>query len=426
MLACGTESLDPVVVTEAETYPAGQDMLRDIISTELDVSIATLTATATITLAGSDSAAASFEAQGLTIYDVRNDVGPLEWTHVDGRLDVGVSPSSDPHAMIIDYGFALQSEFNGLLQSGSTLIWPYHCGNLFPCKSDPSDGMTYALNVFDQPVGQSVVFPESIPGEAPSYVLAWAAGDYSEMSVGTTAAGTEVLAWYLPGGEDNATLGTSYLVDAFDYFEKTLGPYAFGNRVGGIAVQWGPGALGGMEHHPYWHVAEGSMGLPDVHVHEAAHGWYGDGIRIACWEDFVLSEGVVSYLTARAIEEVAGPSASDTVWMNYQFRLSNAMLGSSLKIAWPDSCGAVDIIEDKLFSSIPYMKGAFFFRALEQRIGVASLMAVLAHFYAENVGKAAGFQDLLDMIASDTNYDPTTCATEWLRQEPVPTATVCP
>ena len=46
-----------------------------------------------------------------------------------------------------------------------------------------------------------------------------------------------------------------------------------------------------------------------THAHEAAHGWFGDGIRLACWEDFVLSEGTVSYLSAHVLGQVAGADA---------------------------------------------------------------------------------------------------------------------
>jgi aminopeptidase N len=50
-----------------------------------------------------------------------------------------------------------------------------------------------------------------------------------------------------------------------------------------------------MEHHPYWHVSGAQRNLL-VNAHEAAHGWFGDGVRPRCWEDEVVSEGVADYL----------------------------------------------------------------------------------------------------------------------------------
>lgn len=430
LLACGGEpsSSSCEDCGGSQTYAASEDWTRDILHTALDVSLTTLTAQARIELAGSTtSSAASFEASGLTITEVTDGDGePLEHAIVDGRLDVGLAPSAQPQTLVVDYAFGVQAQFDGLLEGGSTLLWPYHCHNLFPCKSTPDDGLTFELSVAGAPAGQTTVFPPAIAPDAPSYMVAWATGDYTEIELGMTPAGTRLSAWYLPGGQAQAQSGTAHLVDAFAYFEEALGPYAFGDHVGAVAVNWGPGALGGMEHHPYWHVGAPAMGMEDVQIHEAAHGWYGDGVRIACWEDFVLSEGTVSYLTARGMEEVVGAAAAAELWSTYDDRLALAMSSASFKVAWPQGCGAVDILEDGLFSSIPYMKGAMFFRALEGRIGVAALMDVLAGFYLDHVGEAARMQDLLDRIQSDTGYDPTACAEAWLRVEDVPDLDVCP
>lgn len=401
-----------------------QDFSRDLVSTDLVFEVEALRGTATIELTPSTtSEGASFEAAGLTITGVHNGDAPLNYEVVDGRLDVGVPLGST--TVVVEYGFSVQGQFNGLMATGSTLTWPYYCGNLFPCKSDPTEGLTFTMSVIDLPAGELAVYPSSIPADAPSYMPAWATGEYAELELGTTSGGTHLRAWYLPGGENDATQGTANLVAIFDWFEATYGPYPFGAEAGTVATNWGPGAYGGMEHHPYWHVAIIAMHDEVVQAHEAAHGWFGNGVRIACWEDFVLSEGTVSYLAARGIGEVLGTTDASSVWQSYQNQL-NSLMGSAVpKIAWPDSCGDVDILEDQLFTQIPYMKGAFFFRALEQRITRATLDAALAAFFSDWVGQAAGMQDLLDEIQATSGYDPTTCAQSWLREEPVG-PDVCP
>src|SRR5213592_1754219 len=108
-----------------------------------------------------------------------------------------------------------------------------------------------------------------------------------------------------------------------------------------------------MEHHPYWHVAKDAMSDEETQAHEAAHGWFGNGVRIRCWEDFVLSEGTVSYLAARALEKVGGAAAGKAVWDSYQLQLDAAVMNGDT-IALPDTCNAIDIISDPLWSSIPY------------------------------------------------------------------------
>jgi len=430
LTACADETVSPACGDDcpsSQAQPATEDWTRDILHTALDVSVQTLTAQARIELAGSDSGAASFEAQGLDVIAVSDGQGePLDHAVVDGRLDVGMVPSDDPQTLVVDYAFGVQSDFDGLLASGSTLLWPYHCGNLFPCKSTPQDGLTFELTIRDTPPDTTTVFPERIDADAPSYMIAWATADYAEIELGTTPAGTKLSAWHYPGGEADALAGNAHLVDAFAYFEQTLGPYTFGDHAGAVAVRWGPGALGGMEHHPFWHTAEPVMDDEDTQIHEAAHGWFGDGIRITCWEDFVLSEGTVSYLAARAIEEVVGQEAAQGLWQSYQKRLTNAMASYGMKIAWPEGCGQIDLITDALFTDIPYMKGAMFYHALERRLGVEALMDVLSSFYQQHVGGSARMQELLDRIESETGYDAAGCAEAWLRQEPVPDLPVCP
>ena len=239
----------------------------------------------------------------------------------------------------------------------------------------------------------------------------------SYFSLGTTAAGTEVGYYYLPGEQQTAAVGTQNMVAIFEWLETTLGPYPFGGRVASVSVDWGAGGFGGMEHHPLWHVARAAMGDQSTHAHEAAHGWFGNGIRIACWEDFVLSEGTVSYLAARSIEASVSEEAAQAVWDGYSQRLANVV---SL-VAWPEGCGDIDIIEDGLFSSAPYMKGAFFFRALAASIGKDTLDAVLGSFFMTHRGQAATMQMLLDAVALDTGFDATICADEWLRATSLPT-----
>lgn len=406
--------LDAVCGGGAPSDPFGYDML----STVLDVDLAARTASARVRLDPKGGPSVSLEAKGLAIKSVKSPAGPLSFEVEAGTLKIELPASSAPAELVIDYGFEVRSSFDGLLAGGATFVWPYFCGNLFPCKSDPSDGLELSLNVKGAPAGQTVVYPKSIAADAPSYMLAWATGEYSYTALGTTTAGTKVGVYFLPG--DDAVVGpaTAPLTKGFDWLEKTLGPYTFGNEVASVSVAWGPGAYGGMEHHPFWHVGRDSMSDKTTHLHEAAHGWFGDGVRLKCWEDFVLSEGTVSYLTARAMAAAEGASAEQQVWTEYESRLKDAV-SSRDHVAWPDSCNQVDILKD-LFTSVPYMKGAFFYRAVAQKVGVHKLDQVIGKFYVTHVGKAASMQQMLDAIETDTGFDPDPLARSWLRELGIP------
>jgi aminopeptidase N len=206
----------------------------------------------------------------------------------------------------------------------------------------------------------------------------------------------------------------------FEWLEQTLGPYPFGDVAGVVEVDWGELGGGGMEHHPFWHVSTAGMDDIGIHAHEASHGWFGDGVRIACWEDLVLSEGTASYLEPRAIGQVVGPDAEAAIWSSYAETVE-VMLAALDGIAWPDeTCNEVDVLEGGTFLVVPYMKGAYFYRALAEQIGADALDAVLATFFQERVGTAAGMQDLLDTVESETGFDPTELADAWLRSYGIP------
>ena len=327
---------------------------------------------------------------------------------------------------MIEYALGAQPPPPGALTGDLTLTWPYFCGALFPCHSAPSDGSTFEVELSGVPAGQVAVFPAVIPEEAPAYMVAWAVGDYRRHDLGTTAAGTLVSVWAEPGDEARALRGAARLRDVFEWYEQTLGAYPFGRHVGSVAVDWGAqGGYGGMEHHPYWHVARTAAEVEEVHAHEASHGWFGNGVRIRCWEDFVLSEGLASYLAARAIEAVEGPAAGEGIWTSYRARLRRAAGAPGHAVSWPASCGQVDVLAS-LFSDRPYMEGAFFLRAVERRVGREGLDRALAELYRSFRGRAAGMDDLLAGIRAQTGFDPTACAEAWLRRDPLPADELCP
>jgi aminopeptidase N len=398
-----------------EEEPSDATRRQDILNIALVVDMEALQGEASIDLIADSSGVATLEVGDLRIASVSGAGGPLDYSVADSRMSVTLPGGAVETQIVVNYTFAVHDGFEGYMAGGMTLTWPYYCGNLFPCVSQPAEGMTFELQLNNLPAGRTGVYPETIPFDAPAYQLAWAVGNYTYRSAGTTDAGTEVGYWFLPGGESRAQTGMENITAVVDWYEKTLGPYPFGDRAGAVEVAWPLGAYGGMEHHPYWHVAGMAMGDDAVHAHEACHGWFGDGVRIRCWEDFVLSEGTVTYMTARSLGQALGPAKETEIWQGYESELAGMVGGSNDGIAWPDSCGVVDIIEDGLFSRVPYIKGAYFYRSVADQVGADVLDGILGDFYAEYAGKAAGMQDMLDTIQSETGFDPSVLAQGWLR-----------
>ncbi len=415
--AVSDAALDGATVVEPVANPA-----REVLNTALALDVTAHTGSATITFGPSDAPGASLEAEGLTITAVTlpdQTVVPF-LVFNQAQLQLGLAASPTPVTVAITYSYALHGNFMGQSAAGYTLIWPDYCGNVFPCHSQPDDGTTFQVTLSGVPAGKTAVYPTVIPEEAPAYQVAWSIDAYTELALGATTAGTQLSAWYRPGEETAARTGTVNLVAAFDWYERVIGPYRFGPKAGTVSVNWGAGQFGGMEHHPFWHVGSGALASEDTSAHEAAHGWYGDGIRLQCWEDFVLSEGTVSYLSARAMDVVA-PSVGAATWQGYRQEL--ASLPGTLKV-WPQSCGVVDV--NTIFTRAPYIRGAFFYRALADKLGAAVVDDVLHQFYAAHAGKAARMSDMLQTIRDVTGYDPTVCAATWLTSTTRPTPGPCP
>jgi aminopeptidase N len=423
LAACGGN--DPL----PDALPPTANTAREVIDTKLAIDLAGMTGVATITFGASTTPGASLEINGLTIDGVTQNGADLPFKAGPvgtKELDLALPASDQQLAVAISYHWMDHEGFMGVSAKGFTLDWPYYCSNIFPCHSQPSDGTTFALDLQGVPAGKMAVFPATIDNDAPAYQLAWAIDGFTQSDLGTTTNGTAISVWSRTAVANEITYalaGTAHLVAAFDWFEQTLGPYRFGNHYGSVSVGWPAGAFGGMEHHPFVHIGASAIGDEETNVHEAAHGWFGDGIRIQCWEDFVLSEGTVSYLAARALDVVA-PAVGANVWAAYTTQLGGI---SGSQPVWPQTCGKVDVIKDNLFTQAPYMRGAFFYKGIADKVGASLVDQALRTFYQAHAGGAATMQDMLDTIKTVTGYDPTACAQIWLLDmTQTPTPGPCP
>ena len=427
--ACGGGENSPPD-PDAPEVPLGPtaNAAREVLDTKLAFDVTAMSGTAIVTVGPSSEPGATFEVGDLVLDSVRLGDADLAYMAREtlgmttGRvIDLALAASDAPTEVTFAFHYKAHSSFDGASANGFTLLWPYYCGNLFPCHSDPADGTTLSLEVTGVPAGKQAVYPAMV-SEAPSYQIAWSIDAYTELDLGTTEAGTQLSVWYRTGEQTNATNGSQHLRDVFDWYEKNIGPYRFGPKAGSVSVRWGQGALGGMEHHPYWHLGSGAIGDEETHAHEAAHGWYGDGIRIACWEDFVLSEGTTTYLSARALDVIA-PTVGQQLWTSFESELAD-IPGTAL--VWPQGCNEIDILGDDLFTRAPYVRGALFYRALALKVTPEKVDETLRTFYAAHAGKAARMSDMLATIQTVTGYDPTTCADMWLRSTTKPAPGACP
>lgn len=412
--------------TPYDSVPDGPPTPQDIVRVDVRLDLSTRVGRATLQVVPpSDSDLMVFDVTGLQVTAVTRDGWAITPEVENGRLSVRSSLALAE--VVVDYVFPERGRyaFDGWMSElGVSFVWPTFCGNLYPCDPSMSDGVRFGLEVVGVAPGETAIYTTDSVSDAPSYMPAVAVGDYRALELGSTPAGTRLRAWYLPGDQAEATAraGTAHLVEAWDFYERTYGPYPFGADAGAVSVDWGADSWGGMEHHPYYHVGQFDFGTEEVHAHEAAHAWYGDGVRLACWEDFVLSEGTVTYMAARAMEEVGGPDLWAYCVDDF---LVHICAGRKVNpVILPEGCNQIDLLEDDIWSLATYMKGACFYEEVGDTIGPEALDAVLAEFYQAHVGEAAEMDDMLELL--DARTDPAdhaaidAAATAWLRTAECP------
>lgn len=428
--ASSTPPAKPVIVID-ESAPLVTDFGQDIVSTRLGLDVKKLEGSASVSFRKSRSGFTSFEIGDLSIKAVTADGRPLRYRAEKSTLDIDTRrmlADKEWATVRIDYSFLSHTKLEGWNgKSRITMLWPQLCARLFPCKTDPADGLTFELEVTGVEPTMEALYPKSISRDAPSYMPAIAIGKFEKLDLGVTTAGTKVSAWYRANQEKATRKGTKHLAQVFDFFERTYGPYTFGSEVGSVSANWPAGAYGGMEHHPYWHIATEAMQDEYTHAHEAAHGWFGNGVRIQCWQDFLLSEGTSSYIAARALKKLGVD-----VWKMFSCDLKRDCTTKKNTVASPPVCEPMDLLTNPLWSDVPYMKGAWFYREVGTVLGEDQLDVALARFYVDHVGKAATVQSMIDWLigraeTADAKARIGELADGWLRQKecPIDPRTLC-
>lgn len=116
----------------------------------------------------------------------------------------------------------------------------------------------------------------------------------------------------------------------------------------------------------------GDRSLVSVIAHELAHSWSGNLVTNASWDDFWLNEGFTVYFEHRIMEELYGKDVSDMLAI-IEFQELEAEIIEMNKGDHPDdSFLKVDLSgrnPDDGMTTIPYVKGAFFLKTLEELVG---------------------------------------------------------
>ncbi len=240
--------------------------------------------------------------------------------------------------------------------------------------------------------------------------FAWlASADYQVME--TTAYGTVLRSYYLPGDEAAGQATLNIAAAAARVYEDTFGPYPFGE----MAVVEAPLLHHGMEFPGLNLIGldlyrEQRGELENRVVHEIAHQWWyaqvGNDQVNTPW----LDEGLSEYSMAIYYGQVFGEGHANTLvnqrWqVPYQVAVEN---GYDAVVNQPASAFSWE------YEVIVYAKAALFFNALHQELGEEAFQAFLHEYLDRFRWKIATPEGLLRVAESTSGQDLDALYNRWI------------
>ena len=138
VLACSPEE-------PPEPIQPSENWTRAIEHTALSFDVSTNSGTAIITFGDGAGEGASLEAGDLLDVEVTSGEESVLFEQTGNLLHLGLGEAQS--TVTIHYTYQDHPAWEGASGKGWTLLWPTHCGNLFPCQSDPALGLSVEMEV---------------------------------------------------------------------------------------------------------------------------------------------------------------------------------------------------------------------------------------------------------------------------------------
>ncbi|HEV7237749.1 MAG TPA: M1 family aminopeptidase/hydrolase, partial [Thermoanaerobaculia bacterium] len=221
------------------------------------------------------------------------------------------------------------------------------------------------------------VYHFRMPQAIPAYLLALAVGDLEFRSLGRNSG-----VW----AEKPMIAASAYeLADTqkmIEAAEKLYGPYRWGQY--DVLVLPPSFPFGGMENPRLTFatptILAGDRSLVNLVAHELAHSWSGNLVTNATWNDFWLNEGFTVYFERRIMEEISGREYSEMLALlgRQDLEATVAELPARDTHLFLDLTGRDP---DDAATKLPYEKGYFLLRLIEETVGRAKWDAFLRDYF---------------------------------------------
>ena len=153
-------------------------------------------------------------------------------------------------------------------------------------------------------------------------------------------------------------------------------------------------------------VIAGDRSLVSLIAHELAHSWSGNLVTNANWNDFWLNEGFTNYFERRILEELYGKEAKEMQEVLAYADLNETI--NELGKTSPDTRLKVDFTNrdpDDGVTAIPYEKGYFFLKTIENAVGREKFDAFINHYFSANAFTSITTDKFLDILNSQVIKD---------------------
>ena len=131
-------------------------------------------------------------------------------------------------------------------------------------------------------------------------------------------------------------------------------------------------------------ILAGDRSLVSVIAHELAHSWSGNLVTNNTWDDFWLNEGFTVYFEQRIMEVLYGKETAD-ILAQIEFQEMQEEMKEILAGKHPEDTQLHLNLKgrnpDEGMTTIAYIKGAFFLRTLESKVGREKFDRFLKHYF---------------------------------------------